>query len=369
MRRWMIDRSGLPLTLLLILSSALAGCRTTAPTGLDHDGQVAKYLKDRYTKHEFQIPMRDGVRLFTAVYSPKDTSKTYPFLIFRTPYSCNPYGQDEFPSRMGSFSHLVESGFIFVRQDVRGRFMSEGQFVNMRPHIDNKQSPTDIDESSDTYDTIEWLIHNVPNNNGRAGMWGISYPGFYAAAGMIDAHPALKAVSPQAPIADWYFDDFHHHGAFFLPHFFGFFYTFGQARPEPTTEWGERFDYGTPDGYEFYMDLGPLKNIKERYYKDDIAYWDKVVAHPNRDAFWKACDILPHLHNVAPAVMTVGGWFDAEDLYGPLKIYRSVEEKNADIFNVLVVGPWRHGGWARGEGNHLGQVRFPDKPSQFYKTH
>jgi hypothetical protein len=324
-------------------------------------------FKKHYQKREFQIPMRDGVRLFTAVYTPKSKSKPHPFLLFRTPYSVSPYGEDEYSGRAAGIAQMTENGFILVSQDVRGRFMSEGTFVNMTPHIDNKVSQSHIDESSDTYDTIEWLLKNIPNHNGKVGMWGISYPGFYAAAGMIDSHPALKAVSPQAPIADWFFDDFHHHGAVFLPHSFNFAAVFGQARPEPTTEWGERFKHGTPDGYQFFMDMGSLKNANDKYFKGEIEMWNNAVAHPNYDEFWQSRNILPHLNNVSSAVMTVGGWYDAEDLYGPLKIYQETEKRNPSAFNVLVMGPWAHGGWARGDGKSLGHVQFDSAPSKFYQ--
>ena len=236
--------------------------------------------------------------------------------------------------------------YIFVYQDVRGRYMSEGEFENMRPQLNKPltaRTPKDIDESTDTYDTIDWLVKNVPNHNGKVGLYGISYPGFYSSAGMINAHPALKAVSPQAPIADWFYDDFFHHGAFFLPHAFRFFSTFGQARPAPTTKGAEKFDFGTDDGYAFYLNLGSLKNTNDKYFKNRIGYWNVMAEHPNYDAFWQARNLLPHLRNVAPAVMTVGGWFDAEDLYGALQTYRAVEKQNAKVFNVLVNGPWSHG--------------------------
>ena len=267
----------------------------TAPasTGVADANDPAQYVKDHYTKHEFQIPMRDGVKLFTAVYAPTDTSQEYPILLVRTPYSVRPYGENEYRRSLGPSRHFDDEGYIFVYQDVRGRFMSEGEFVNMRPHLDDKLSAHDIDEASDTFDTIDWLVNNIPNNNGKVGMWGISYPGFYVAAGMIDAHPALVAASPQAPIADWYFDDFHHHGAFFLPHGFNFLASFGRARPEPTTKWGERFDHGTPDGYQFFLDLGPLRNANDRHLKGEIAFWNKTVEHPNYDEFWQARNILP----------------------------------------------------------------------------
>src|SRR5262249_47433099 len=207
----------------------------------------AKFVRDHYTKHEVRIPMRDGVRLFTTIYVPRDVSEKNPILLLRTPYSVRPYGKDTYPTSLGPSRHFLEEGYLFVYQDVRGCYMSEGRFVNMTPHVPVKRSAKDIDESTDTYDTIEWLLKNVDGHNGRVGQWGVSYPVFYAAAGMIDAHPALKAVSPQAPIADWFFDDFNHHGAFFLTHAFNFLSVFGTERPEPTTQRGGRFNHGTPD--------------------------------------------------------------------------------------------------------------------------
>ncbi len=326
-------------------------------------------VKQQYIKHEYRIPMRDGVKLFTSVYVPRDASKEnrYPILMLRTPYSVSPYGEDRYRSVLGPNRHLQKSGYIFVYQDVRGCYMSEGEFVNMRPHVDKKETASDIDESSDTFDTIAWLVKRIQHHNGRVGMWGISYPGFYAAAGMIDAHPALKAVSPQAPIADWWYDDFHHHGAFFMPHAFNFLTRFGQSRPKPTTLPAPRFDYGTPDGYEFYMRLGPLPNANTRYMRDRVPFWNMIVEHPNYDQFWQRRNLLPHLHRVAPAVMTVGGWFDAEDLYGPLQIYRHVEQNNSQVDNILVMGPWAHGGWARRQGSRLGNIDFESNTSAHYQ--
>ncbi len=351
--------------ILSLLSLALsAGCE---PYSAEADDDIARYIVENYTKNEYRIPMRDGVNLFTAVYTPKDMSTTYPILMRRTPYSVRPYGADNYPETLGPSPLFARGGYIIVLQDVRGTFMSEGNFVNMTPHVAVKRSDQDIDESSDTYDTIDWLLDHVPNHNGKVGMWGISYPGFYAAASMIDAHPAIQAVSPQAPIADWWYDDFHHHGAFFLPHSFGFFASFGLPRPSPTTERNPRFQHGTPDGYEFFVELGPLENVDERYFKGQVAFWTEVTRHPNRDEFWQILDIVPHLDNVAPAVMTVGGWFDAEDLYGPLAIYRSIEDKNPGIFNVLVMGPWRHGGWARTSGESLGNVTFGSATAEYYR--
>jgi putative CocE/NonD family hydrolase len=313
--------------------------------------------------------MRDGVKLFTAVYTPTDISKTYPFLLLRTPYSVGPYGANLYKGELGPSEQFEKDGYIFVYQDVRGRYMSEGQFDNMRPHITNKNSEKDVDESADTYDTIEWLLNHVENHNGKVGLWGISYPGFYSSAGMIDSHPALKAVSPQAPIADWFWDDFHRHGALALSMTFNFFSTFGKKREEPTTISAEGYEFSTPDGYQFFLDLGPLSNINEHHFKQEIEFWNQIVEHPNYDEFWQSRNILPHLNNVKAAVMTVGGWFDTEDLYGPLKTYHSVEEKNPGIANVLVMGPWHHGGWLRGEGKSLGDADFGFKTALYFQEH
>ena len=324
-------------------------------------------VRERYTKQEILIPMRDGVKLFTSIYTPKDMSRKYPILMNRTPYSIAPYGADSFRGRMGPSRLFSDAGYIFVNQDVRGCYMSEGKFVDMRPHIDKKNGNKDIDESSDTYDTCEWLIKNVQNHNGRIGQYGISYPGFYCSAGMIDAHPALKAVSPQAPIADWWYDDFHHHGALFLPHAFNFLSSFGQARPEPTTRGHRGLNHGTPDGYQFFYEMGGLKHANDRYFKDTIDFWNQIAGHPNYDEFWQARNLLPHLKHVAPAVMTVGGWFDAEDLYGAINTYKTIEKQNPGIFNVLVMGPWSHGQWASAGADHLGNVSFAAKTSDFYQ--
>lgn len=309
----------------------------------DAKAALAEYVAAHYDKHESQVAMRDGVKLFTTVYTPKNASGPVPIMLKRTPYSVSPYGDAEMPTSLGPSEAIARKGWIFVYQDVRGCFMSEGRFFNMTPHLSDAD-PNAVDESTDTYDTIDWLLKNVDGHNGRVGQWGISYPGFYAAAGMINAHPALRAVSPQAPIADWFFDDFHHHGAFFLPHAFNFLAVFGQRRRGLTKDWPPRFQHGTTDGYAFFDALGPLKNANDRYLHGEIAFWNALTEHPNYDAFWESRNLLPHLHDVAPAVMTVGGWFDAEDLYGPLHIYQAIEAKNAESSNMLVMGPWPHGG-------------------------
>ncbi len=354
-----------PFRVLLLLYLPLA----CSAWSLALRAQETPPLRDRYAKHEYRIPMRDGSKLFTHVYVPRDASpeKRYPILMTRTCYSVAPYGPDEYRSSLGPSKELETDGYIFVYQDVRGCYQSEGTFVNMTPHLAHKSKPQEIDESSDTYDTIEWLVKNVPHHNGRVGQWGISYPGFYAAAGMIDAHPRLAAVSPQAPIADWWYDDFHHHGAFFLPHAFNFLSGFGQSRPEPTPLPVVRFAHPTPDGYRFFLELGALSNANPRYLRDRIPFWNELVRHPNYDEFWQARNLLPHLRNVAPAVLIVGGWFDAEDLYGPLQIYREIEQHNPHSRNSLVMGPWSHGAWARNSGDHLGNVDFDSNTAEFYR--
>lgn len=326
-------------------------------------------VKANYVKREHRIPMRDGVKLFTSVYMPKDTSRKYPIMLQRTPYTVSPYGEDKYKEVLGPSTHFMREGYIVVYQDVRGKFLSEGEYVNVRPYKPRKSGPTDIDESTDAYDTIEWLIKNIPNHNGRVGMWGISYPGFYTSMGIIDAHPALKAASPQAPIADWFIgDDFHHNGAFFLPHGFNFLAAFGLPRPKPTTEWTPpNFKHGTPDGYKFFLEMGPLSNADQKYYKGQVAYWNEMMAHPNYDDYWKARNVPQHLNNIRPSVMTVGGWFDAEDLYGALKTYEAIEKKNPGIYNTLVMGPWLHGGWSGMEGDKLGDINFGEKTGVFYR--
>ncbi len=366
-----LPRVALPAILLLALSSCAPPSRSLSASAnralLAEDASL--YTRLHYTKTESLVPMRDGVKLFTAIYAPRDASTTYPILLVRTPYSCRPYGPEEFRSVLGPNRSFDEAGFIFVFQDVRGRYMSEGEFVDMRPHNPDKHSPSDVDESSDTHDAIDWLLANVPNHNGRVGMWGISYPGFYSSAGMIDAHPALKAVSPQAPIADWWFDDFFHHGAFFLPHNFNFFASFGRPRPEPTTESPPRFDHKTPDGYQFFLDLGPLSNVNDKHFNNDVPFWNEILEHPTYDHFWQSRNILPNLKNTAPASLVVGGLFDAEDLYGAWNTYSAIEKQNPSTDNRLVMGPWFHGGWSRSDGDHLGPVSFDAKTSLWYREH
>jgi len=345
------------------LSSMLLPVTVAAAEEIDQ-----AYLEAHYTKYEYMIPMRDEVRLYTAVYAPKDLSEPYPILLNRTPYGNRPYGVDTYPRPGDSWQLYLKDKFIFANQDVRGRNASEGEYVHMRPQLTGSPGPKEIDESTDAYDTIDWLVRQVGNNNGRVGMYGISYPGFYAAAGVIGSHPALKAASPQAPIADWFVgDDFHHNGVFYLPHAFNFFSRFGQELEEPTRMNARPFDYKTPDGYEFYLNLGPLRNIEREHFNGEITFWKELMEHGTYDDFWKARNLVPHLKRVSAAVMTVGGWFDAEDLYGPLNIYESLERNNPGTFNMLVMGPWAHGGWSRGKGDSLGNVGFRSNTAEFYR--
>ncbi len=352
---------------ILISTAALAQGAPPAPRPED----LGDFIKANYTKYEYRIPMRDGVRLFTAVYGPKDASatKTYPILLNRTPYSVRPYGVDNYPAQIGPSDLFARSKYIFAYQDVRGRMMSQGTFIDMRPEDAAARGGKATDESTDTYDTVDWLVKNVANNNGKVGQWGISYPGFYAACALINSHPALKAVSPQAPIADWFIgDDFHHNGALYLPHFFLFISGFGQPRPEPTTRFGRPdFPIETVDGYEFFKAMEPLSLANEKYLHNNVAFWNDVMQHPNYDAFWQARSLPQHLKNVKPATLTVGGWFDAEDLYGALHIYGAAEKNSPGATNMLVMGPWCHGCWARGEGERLGDVAFNAKTSVYYR--
>lgn len=330
--------------------------------------QLESYIRLHYTKTEQMVPMRDGVKLFTSIFVPRDTTKTYPILMKRTPYNVGPYGEDKYPAKLGPSELFVKAGYIFVNQDVRGRFASEGEFLQVTPHVPFKSKPADVDESSDTYDTIEWMLKNIPQHNGRVGIYGISYPGFYAAAGMIDAHPALKAVSPQAPVGDWYFDDFLHHGSFFLAHAFRWLTSNATERPKPTTEPVKPYVYPTPDGYKLFLEAGSVENIDKQYLKGSIPFWKEMMEHPNRDEFWQKRALIPHLKNVAPAVMVVTGWYDAEDLYGSFKTYQAIEKLNPKVKNVLVVGPWHHGGWASVDGDKLGPVTFGSKTAAFYRA-
>jgi uncharacterized protein len=343
--------------LILAVFPALAAAQ---PVGAEVQ---RSFISQHYTKHEVLIPMRDGVTLFTSIYAPKDTGKPAPFLMVRTPYSCRPYGPTAIRDSLGPEPDFAREGYIFVYQDVRGRYLSGGDFQWMTPFIPNKR-PGQVDESTDTKDTIDWLLRNVPNNNGKLGIYGTSFPGHYATQALIDPHPALAAASPQAPMADnWLGDDMHHNGAFFLPHAMNFISGFGKKREGPTQDYGPRvFQHGTPDGYRFWLEMGPVKNSLTKYNMDQIDLWKKWLEHPDYDEYWQAQNVPQHLKNVGDIpVMIVGGWWDAEDLYGPLAIYKAIEQHNPNNRTSIVMGPWYHGTWNRNDGDFLHDTRWNTK--------
>ncbi|UOQ67121.1 CocE/NonD family hydrolase [Hymenobacter volaticus] len=329
------------------------------------------YAQQHYTKKEVYVTMRDGIKLFTAIYTPKDAApgKKYPIMMQRTCYSVAPYGVDKYPARLGPSETMMKQGYIFVYQDVRGRWKSQGTWTNMTPVIDKKKGKEDVDEGSDTFDTIDWLVKKVANNNGRVGQWGISYPGFYTAAGILSDHPALKASSPQAPVSDFFFDDFHHNGAFLESYIFTY-PVFGVQKQDTTSKaWysAQNIKANTKDGYQFLLDLGPLKNA-DKYYANNF-FWQETVNHPNYDEFWQKRGLPEHYKaGIKPAVMTVGGWFDAEDLRGPLSIYKTIEKKSPSTYNTIVMGPFGHGRWSRETGHTMhSNVYFGDSIATFYQ--
>ncbi|WP_422350324.1 CocE/NonD family hydrolase [Flagellimonas sp.] len=371
------------LVVIIGLLLTISSCKKTVKT---ETAAEVNFVQEHYTKQEVDIEMRDGVKLHTTIYTPKDTSKEYPILMQRTPYSSRPYGAGNYRTQIGPNEHLMKEGNIIVYQDVRGRWLSEGHYENMRAYIPNKTSNEQVDESSDTYDTIEWLVNNVEHNNGKVGVWGISYPGFYATYATVDAHPALKAASPQACIGDFFFDDFHHNGAYLLSYFRATS-LFGTPRPnndQPIdTAWYVLPDIQTEDQYQFFLDNGPLKNLNSFFEYEtvdtptlrpdgvtDDYFWNELKEHPNYDELWQNRGIIQHLKNVKShvATMIVGGWFDAEDLYGPLETYKNIEKHNTGNYNTMVFGPWDHGGWARKKArNAVGNYYFGDSISLFYQ--
>ncbi len=326
------------------------------------------WIVNNYTKKEITIPMRDGIKLFTAVYIPKDNSEKHPILMTRTPYSCAPYGENIFRPFWYVFQKkYFREGYIIVIQDVRGRWMSEGEFMDVRPFNANKKGK-EIDEASDTYDAIDWLIKNIPGNNGNVGIEGISYPGFYSTMAAASNHAALKAVSPQAPVTNWFLgDDFHHNGAFFQSDAFAFYSVFGKPHPKPTTVEPIEFDYTIHDNYKFYLQAGSVQNLT-KYLGDSIAFWKQLMAHPNYDDWWKARDARNATKNLQPAMLWVGGLFDAEDCWGAWNAYKAAEQNNpGKAFNKIVEGPWYHGQWASNDGTHLGNVQFGSNTAEWYQ--
>lgn len=353
----------------VLVSAALGACggdpaETTGRSLEEH----AAWVRANYERSDHMVPMRDGTKLFTIVYAPKDRTRTYPILFFRTPYSIGPYGSDEYRSPLGPSPEFDMSGYIFAFQDVRGKFKSEGDFEVMRPLAERPRRLGDVDESTDNYDTIEWLLDNVPGHNGRVGQWGISYSGWQALMGMVDRHPALVASSPQASPSDMFIgDDWHHNGAFRIMYAFSWLAGNARRRSGPTEERGARFDYGTDSGYDFFLEAGSAEAIRDLYFGDDVPAWQDFIDHPTYDDFWKRQNALQHLGSIDHAILNVAGWFDTEDFYGPMSIYRTIESENPGIENTLVVGPWLHGGWWRMEGDHLGCIDFDTKTSLYFQ--
>lgn len=348
---------------ILIFNFVFTCCSVFAQAGAD-----ASYVKDNYQKFEYSIPMRDGKKLFTSVYIPKDQSKQYPIMMDRTCYSVAPYGLDKYKQSLGPSSLFLHDSYIFVYQDVRGRWMSEGVYEEMTPEQEVHKTSKDVDEATDTFDTINWLLKNIHNNNGKVGVWGISYPGFYTTTALLSRHPALVAASPQAPIADLYRDDAFHNGAFMLVANFGFYPGFTNRQDDkPTQRRAAEFDPGTNDGYSFFMRMGPVKNSNAKYYKDTIRLWNEMLDHPNYDQHWKDRNVLYHLHDIKTAVLVTGGWYDAEDLYGAINTYKTLVKNNPATPVYFAMGPWVHGGWARGMGDHLGDVDFGGETAPYYR--
>ena len=376
-----MTRRSLPARLPLLTLLVALACSTLPPStahAFDEAKPAPRDLRALYTKYEYRIPMRDGTKLFTVVYVPKDASKPYPFLINRTPYSSGVqaegelhYGEDWYPKQIGPSKEFEDAGYIFVKQDVRGRYMSEGKWQEMTPHVNPRRAAGEGQESQDMYDTMEWLLKNVPNNNGKAGIWGISYPGFYTSASIIDSHPAIKAASPQAPVTDLYMgDDSYHGGAFMLAANFGFYASFTeQQNPTPLPKTWADFDYGAADAYDFFLKHRTLPAILGTLTDKQRALLAPTIVHDTYDAFWQTRAIAPHLKNVKAAVLTVGGWFDAEDPQGPFTTYHAIKKYNPNTFSGLVIGPWVHGGWARYDGKQLGRVSFDSKTGEYFRQH
>jgi putative CocE/NonD family hydrolase len=336
--------------------------------GFTANAQVdSTYIKNLYDKVEYMIPMRDGVKLYTCAFIPKDKSKKYPILFNRTPYSCHPYGKNKYWQMVGPgyTKKYIDEGFIFVKQDVRGRYMSEGEFMDVRP-FNPKKTGKEADEASDAYDAVDWMIKNIKECNGNVGVYGISYPGFYATLAALSYHPAIKAVSPQAPVTNWFLgDDVHHNGAFFLFDTFHFDYSFGKLRPKPTSKSEKNFEWPMPDAYKFFLKEGTIDNLTKKYMTDQ-KFWFDEMAHPNYDQFWKDRDIRQHLSGIKCAMLTVGGLYDAEDAWGAFETYKWIEAKSPGIDNKLVEGPWFHGGWSRSTGNYFGDIKFGSNTSDYY---
>jgi putative CocE/NonD family hydrolase len=349
------------LYILFVLLPAVAVAQTESNRDFN-------WVRNNYVKTEHVVPMRDGVNLYTSVYTPRDSTRQYPILIQRTPYSCRPYGKDNYRNKLGPNVGLMEEKYIFVYQDVRGRYKSGGNFREMTPAIADKKTNQDVDESSDTYDTIEWLLKNTAST-GKVGIYGISFPGYYASAALPDAHPALKAVSPQAPMSDEFIgDDCYHNGAFFLMDNFGFYNGFDGPQSANGEGYKPFFKVDYSDAYRFFLDFGPLKRANtDAFFSDPKSVWRQVTAHPTYDDFWQSRNIRKHLNHVKPAVLVVGGWFDAEDLFGALKTYAAIEKQSPGNNSRLVMGPWTHGAWTSSSWTAFSSYQFGQNVNKFYQ--
>ena len=325
----------------------------TVQFGLPRSG-----VPDKYRRREVMISMRDGIRLHTVIFTPVDQKEALPLLLERTPYGVNGYPS---PEKNTYVKEMAEEGYIFVYQDIRGRYLSEGKF-EMQRFTRDKNDSRSIDESTDTYDSFDWLLKNIPNNNGKAGMYGISYDGWTAVMGAIDPHPALKAVSEQASPADMFLgDDFHHNGAFRLS--YGFEYAF----MEEASKTDSLFPFDIADTYEWYLKLGPLSNVNKKYFFGKLPSWNDFTQHPNNDEFWQKQALAYRLDSPRVPVMNVAGWWDQEDFYGPVKAYETWEKLDRDHKNYLIIGPWNHGGWAHGDGSILGNINFESAASASFR--
>jgi hypothetical protein len=348
---------------LFLLAPAVVRQSSAQEAGFD--------VKGAYAKQDYMVPMRDGVELFTIIYTPRDTTRTYPILLFRTPYSIPPYEPDAYRTVLGPSAEFDRDGYIFVFQDVRGKFRSQGEFEVMRPFKADKRKHNDTDESSDAYDTIEWLLAHVPRHNGKVGMWGVSYPGWQTVMAMMNPHPALAAASPQASPSDMFIgDDFHHNGAFRLMYAFSWLAGNARSRTGQSTARGQAFDYGTPDGYRFFMEAGAPARIDSLYFRGEVPAWNDFMQHPDYDEYWQNQNVLDDLGTV-PAdlpILNVAGWFDAEDFYGPTSIYYTLEKLHPTNRSILAIGPWLHGGWIRMAGDRLGDVEFGTETSRAFQT-
>jgi putative CocE/NonD family hydrolase len=363
----------MPQPIARLIAAAAAVILLASPSAAQRgamNSAAADSIKAHYRKMEVRIPMRDGVELFTSIYLPRDTAAPAPIIMDRTPYGVAPYGPDVYRASLGPSPRFAPEGFIFVYQDARGRYYSQGGYTEMTPHRDRKAANTDVDESTDSYDTIDWLVKNLPHNNGKVAIFGTSYPGFYTTASCIDPHPALVMCEPGAPMTDlWWGDDLFHNGAFMLGANFSFYLGYGRTpRADPP---GPDPRYPGPDvgndAYKFFLQMGAVGPGSRQWLPRETApLWDIVMRHPAYDAYWQARNIAAHVKKM-PTMLIVGGYYDAEDLAGPWLTFRGIERLAPSTNVHLVVGPWAHGGWARGDGNAHGNLRWATRTGPWFR--